>query len=206
MLCDKCHKNQNKKATKNCAFCIRLDFPEDILCCLTRGDSEANTLLECGAYRNKLSLVSSRQEKPTSIEHRETDSSGLSDKEKWFNAYAKQQLQLYPNEINFTLQFHVCLVSYSRKSIFQNPDNYVEKLTNIFNQIAVNLDNTHIEILWLNSDHIHLYVKTTPDYSLEEIVHKILKISEKEIISIYPEIKTEHNSIWESEYFAESIG
>ena len=206
MLCDKCHRNQNKKASKNCVFCIRLNFPEDILCYLTRGNSGANILLECGAYRNKLSLISSHQEKPILIESRETDFPGLSDKEKWFNAYAKQQLQLYPNDINFTLQFHVCLVSSNRNPIFQNSDNYLEKLTNIFNQIATNLDNTHIEILWLNSDHIHLYINTTPDYSLEEIVHKIIKVSEKEIISIYPEIKTVHNSIWQSGYFAESIG
>ncbi len=49
MLCDKCHRYQNKKASKDCAFCIRVNCPEDILCHLARGDSEANTLLRCGA-------------------------------------------------------------------------------------------------------------------------------------------------------------
>ena len=206
MLCDKCHRYQSQKASKDCAFCVRLYFPEDILCCLTRGDSEVNDMLECGAYRTKLSLVSSGQKKPILVEHRESDFPSFSDKEKWFTAYAKQQLELYPDDINFTLQFHVCLVSNSRNPIFQNPDKYIEKLTNIFNQIAINLDNTHIEILWLNSDHIHLYINTTPDYSLEEIVDKIINISGKEIISSYPEIETIYNSIWESEYFAETIG
>ena len=130
MLCDKCHRYNSKKVSKNCTFCVRLDFAEDILCCLARGDSEANDFLECGAYRTKLSLVPSGQKEPILVEHKETDFSGLSDKEKWFNAYAKQQLQLYPNDINFTLQFHVCLVSSSRKPIFQTPENYVPKLTN----------------------------------------------------------------------------
>ena len=116
-------------------------------------------------------------------------------------------MQLYPNDINFTLQFHVCLVSNGRNKIFKNPTNYIEKLTNIFNQIAVNLDNTHIEILWLNSDHIHLYVNTTPDYSLEEIIiNKIIKISEKEIMFLFPEIELVSNGIWKSAYFAETIG
>lgn len=207
MLCHTCHRYQSKKASKDCAFCVRVDFPEDILCCLARGDSEANALLKCGAYRTKLSLVSSGNEKSISIECEKTDYSDFSDKEKWFNAYARQQLQLYPNDINYTLQFHVCLVVNSRKKFFNSPAHYLGKLTNIFNQIASNLDNTHIEILWLNPDHIHLYVNTTPDYSLKEIViDQIIRISGKEILSLYPEIEIVSDHIWESEYFAETIG
>ena len=35
-------------------------------------------------------------------------------------------------------------------------------------------EQTTVHVLWLASDHLHLYIDATPDYSLDEIVHAIV--------------------------------
>lgn len=206
MLCNKCHQYQNHKPSKNCNFCARLDFSEDILCCIARSGSECGNLTECGAYRPKLSLASSRQYNSLPTENRVTDDADLTDKEKWVIAYSKQQLQLNPEEILFKLQFHVCLVAKKRNIVFSKSTDYFEAIMNIFHQISNHFENTQIEMLWLCTDHIHIYINTTPDYSLHEIVDKLIKISEKEIQSSYPVLVNEFNGVWEPGYFSETIG
>jgi len=82
MLCEKCHKYQNKDPTKGCSFCARLSCPEEILCYVARNNSEHGSLSECDAYQSKLSLASSDQLKPIVTENEEINNSGLTDKEK----------------------------------------------------------------------------------------------------------------------------
>ncbi len=206
MLCEKCHQFQNNKPYKSCDFCARMGFPEDILCCIARNGSEHGSLTECGAYRPRLSLVSSDLHDSITIEDTETDGSVATDKDKWFRAYAKQQMQLNSDQIHFKLQFHVCLVSKTRNAIFSNSGEYFDKIMNIFHQIANSFDNTQIELLSLDSDHIHLYVNSTPDYALDEIVDKLIKVSEKELQSSFPTAVDKFNGVWEAGYFSESIG
>jgi hypothetical protein len=40
-------------------------------------------------------------------------------------------------------------------------------------QAAVPFEQTTAYVLWLASDHMHLYIDATPDYSLDEIVHAL---------------------------------
>jgi len=206
MLCKKCHKYGNNKPTKGCYFCNHLNLPEEVLCYVARNDPEHGSLSECGAYQPKLSLTSADQLKPVVIENEEINDSNLTDKAKWFIAYSKQQLQLNPEEINFKLQFHLCLVTKKRNIIFNKSGEYLNNFMTIFQQIATSFENTQVEVLWLSSDHIHLYVSTTPDYAFDEIANKLIIVSEEEIQSSYPEIMEKFESIWQVGYFAETIG
>ena len=45
MLCDQCHWYENEKPFKGCDFCMRLGFPEDVLCSLVRNSCGDDTLL-----------------------------------------------------------------------------------------------------------------------------------------------------------------
>ena len=117
MLCDKCYKYQTKKPFKDCAFCLRLNLSEEVLCWITRDGSEHGNLSECGAYRPKLSIVSPEQHNLIPIDNKETDSSSLTDKDKWFVAYSKQQLLKNPEQNQFKLQFHLCLVGRKRNKV-----------------------------------------------------------------------------------------
>ena len=194
MLCDKCYKYQTIKPFNDCAFCLRLNLSEEVLCWITRDGSEHGELSECGAYRPKLSIVSPKQHNLISIDNKEADSSGLTDKDKWFVAYSKQQLLKNPEQNQFKLQFHLCVVARKRNRIFSNSTEYFDKITSIFQQIVISFENTQIEVLWICSDHIHLYLNTSPDYSLDKIVDKLIEGS------------TEIIGAWERAYFAETIG
>ncbi len=206
MLCDQCHWHENEKPIKGCAFCMRLGFPENILCSLVRNSCGDEALIECNAYRPKLSLTSPNQQSSVIIESEEIDHNILTDKEKYFIALSKQKLKSNSDEIYFNLQFHVCLITKKREMIFSNKNSFSEEIINIFKKIEVMFKNTQIEVLHLDSDHIHLYVNTIPDYSFDEIANKIIVISEKEITATFPEVMNESNSIWEVGYFAETIG
>jgi REP element-mobilizing transposase RayT len=206
MLCDQCHWQENEKPFKGCDFCMRLDFPEDILCSIVRNGCDDGILLECNAYKPKLSIASPNQQSPLIIENNEIEGNTLSNKEKYFIALSKQKLNSNPDEIYFNLQFHVCLVTKKREAIFLSKNNCLEEIITIFNKIETMFDSTEIEVLHINSDHIHLYVNTSPDYSFDEIADKIINVSEKEITTLYPELMRKDSAIWEVGYFAETIG
>jgi REP element-mobilizing transposase RayT len=206
MLCNQCHWQENEKPFKGCDFCMRLGLPEDILCSIVRNGCDDGILLECNAYRPKLSIASPNQQTPVIIENNEVERDASSDKEKYFIALSKQRLNSNPDEIYFNLQFHVCLITKKREPIFLSKNNFLEEIITIFKKIETMFYNTGIEVLHLDSDHIHLYVNTTPDYSFDEIADKIIGISEKEIVTIYPELVRKYSDIWEVGYFAETIG
>jgi len=206
MLCNQCHWHENEKAFKGCSFCMRLGFPEDVLCSLVRNSCEDNSLLECNAYRPKLSLASPDQKTSVIIESEKIDNNILTDKDKYFVALSKQQLNSNEDEIYFNLRYHLCLVTKKREIIFPNKNNFIEEIVTIFKKIENCFQNTQIEVLHLDSDHIHLYVYTSSDYALDDIANKIIDISEKEIITTFPEIVNEPNGVWGVGYFAETIG
>jgi REP element-mobilizing transposase RayT len=206
MLCDQCHWHKNEKPLKGCDFCIRLGFPEDILCSFVRNNCEDKGLLECKAYRPKLSLTSSRQQSSAIIKGEETNHNILTDKDKYFIALSKQKLKSNEDEVYFSLQFHVCLITKKRNMVFSNENDFIEEIANIFKNIEASFKDTQIEVLHVHSDHIHLYVNTTPDYAFDDIADKIISISEKEIFTTFPKIINQFNSIWETGYFAETIG
>jgi len=207
MLCETCHKFLNQKSLKNCDFCARLNFPEDILCQLTRSEAEGSILSECGAFRQKLILLDKdKSGKSIEAETINDDNFVSSDKAKWFEAYAKQQLQADSDQMYFKLRFHICLVTNKRNKIFSSANEYIAKMTDIFNQIGGMFEQTQVEILYLSEDHIHLYTDTTPDYSIDEIINRVISNSEQEILSVFSELRSKYKKIWENNYFAESIG
>ena len=183
-----------------------MGFSEDLLCWIARNGADDGNLSECGAYRPKLSVVSPKPHILEAVENEATQPCAFTAKDKWFGAYAKQQLQLNPGTVQFKLQFHVCLVAQQRKKVFSNSLKHREKIIGIFQQVATGFENTHIEVLWICADHIHLYLEIVPDYSLDEIVEKLIKNSAKEIQALDTVFVNDSNGLWETGYFAETIG
>jgi REP element-mobilizing transposase RayT len=79
-------------------------------------------------------------------------------------------------------------------------------MADMVRQAAVPFEQTTAHLLWLASDHLHLYIDASPDYSLDEIVHAIREYLEHEMANQLPALQHSHQPVWERAYFAEGIG
>ena len=206
MLCEKCHWFENKNPSKNCEFCHRTGLPEDALCYLVRNSGEKKELSECHSYRSKLSLVSPEQEEQITGDLEEIDQYLFTDKEKYLMALSQQKLTQIPDKVHFKLQYHLCLVIKNREKLFLDTPEFLEEFINLFKEMETLFTDTEIEMLYLASDHVHLYVNTTPDYAFDEIANKIKTLSEECIAINFKKLMNKNENIWETGYFLETIG
>ena len=66
-----------------------------------------------------------------------------------------------------------------------------------------------VDLLYLAPDHIHLYVESDGELSIEEIVYKIKRFSNNAILDKFPLIQDKLGGdaeIWDDTYFVETIG
>jgi REP element-mobilizing transposase RayT len=132
------------------------------------------------------------------------DTGSMSPKDKWFRAYAVQQLSLSPDLVDFTIRYHVVLSTRQRGNVFSRE--HREPMADMVRQAALPFEQTTAHILWLASDHMHLYIDATPDYALDEIVHAIREYVEHAMTHLFPELQHSNQPVWEPAYFAEGIG
>ena len=132
------------------------------------------------------------------------DTVSMSPKDKWFRAHAVQQLSLNPDLIDFTIRYHVVLSTRQRTNVF--PREHGEPMADLVRQAAVPFEQTTAHVLWLASDHMHLYIDASPDYSLDEIVHAIREYLEHEMANLLPDLHHSNQPVWERAYFAEGVG
>jgi REP element-mobilizing transposase RayT len=132
------------------------------------------------------------------------DTVSMSPKDKWFRAYAVQQLSLNSDLIDFTIRYHVVFSTRQRVNVFARE--HGEPMADLVRQAVLPFEQTTAHILWLASDHLHLYLDATPDYALDEIVHAILDDLERERANLFPALPHSKQPVWERAYFAEGIG
>jgi len=202
-LCQACYKHYRSTVVNACPFCDDVQFPEQVLCDLVREDQSEKQPFRCAAFQPALSVV---QHDHTDVAHAEevpAHTGSMSPKDKWFRAYAVQQLGSNPDLIAFTIRYHVVLSTRQRVNVFVSE--YRESIADLVRQAAVPFEQTTAHVLWLASDHMHLYVDASPDYALDEIVHAIREYLERETRQ-FPALQHSNQPIWERTYFAEGIG
>jgi REP element-mobilizing transposase RayT len=158
----------------------------------------------CVAFRPALSVV---QHDRTEALHREEgneDTANMSPKDKWFRAYAVQQLSRNTDLIAFTIRYHVVLSTRQRTNVFSSE--HREQIADMVRQAAMPFEQTTAHVVWLAADHLHLYIDVSPDYALDEIVHAIMDDLERERANLFPALPPSNQPVWERTYFAESIG
>ena len=203
-LCQSCHKYHHATVVNACPFCRDAQFPEAMLCDLVRdldGDEQA---FHCAAFRPPLSVVNHDQAEASPMEEGSEDTVSMSPKDKWFRAYAVQQLGMNPDLIVCTLRYHVVFSTRQRVNVFACE--HGEPMADMVRQAAVPFEQTKVQVLWLASDHMHLYIDASPDYPLDEIVDAIMEYVEHEMANLLPELKHSNQPVWKRAYFAESIG
>ncbi len=127
----------------------------------------------------------------------------MSPKDKWFRAYAVQQLGINPDLIAFTIRYHVVFSTRQRVQCFSTE--HGEPMADLVRQAAVPFEQTQVYVVWLASDHLHLYIDASPDHALDEIVHAIMDDLERETRQ-FPALQHSNQPVWERAYFAEGIG
>jgi putative transposase len=203
-LCRECHKQHHETFVKECRFCSDQQFPEQILCNLVRDDIQDEDSFECNAFRPNLSVVNRDDTAQPQTKDVSENTEGMSPKEKWLKAYAVQQLEMNPDLIYANLRFHVVVSTTQRISLF--PNQHVDQIDEIFNQAEFPFKNTNVHLLCLAPDHIHLYIDSSPDYALDEVVNAVMAYSEREIPIQLPELQQSSQLLWERAYFSEGIG
>jgi REP element-mobilizing transposase RayT len=148
------------------------------------------------------------------VHHDETDTSpteegsedtvNMSPKDKWFRAYAVQQLGVDPDLIYAKIQYHVVFSTRQRVNVFASA--HREPMADLVRQAALPFEQTKAHVVWLASDHLHLYIDASPDYALDEIVHAIREYLEREMANLFPALKPDNQPCWERAYFAAGIG
>src|SRR5215813_264551 len=203
-LCQACYKHYRSTVVKACPFCDDVQFPEQVLCDLVQEGQSEKQPFRCAAFRPALSVVQPDHTEALRREEGNEDTANMSPKDKWFRAYAVQQLSLDPDLIAFTIRYHVVLSTRQRTNVFSRE--HSEPMADLIRQATVPFEQTTAHVLWLASDHLHLYIDATPDYALDEIVHAIREYLEHEMANLLPELQHSNQPVWERAYFAESIG
>jgi REP element-mobilizing transposase RayT len=189
---------------KACPFCRDVQFPEQVLCDLVRGGQSEQQPFRCTAFRPALSVVRHDEIEARPMEAGSEDTVNIFLQDKWFRTYAVQQLSLDPDLIDFTIRYHVVLSTRQRVNVFSSE--HREQIGDMVRQAVLPFEQTTAHVLWLASDHLHLYIDATPDYALDEIVHAIREHLEHEMANLLPELQHSNQPVWERAYFAESIG
>src|SRR5882762_9171891 len=203
-LCQVCYKHYRSTVVKACPFCSDVQFLEQVLCDLVREGQSDKQPFRCAAFRPALAVVRHDEIEASPLEEGSEETVSMSPKDKWFRAYAVQQLNLSPDLIDFTIQYHVVLSPRQRVNVFASE--HREQIADMVRQAALPFEQTTAHVLWLASDHLHLYIDATPDYALDEIVHAIRDHLEHAMMHLFSEWQHSHQPVWEQAYFAESIG
>jgi REP element-mobilizing transposase RayT len=203
-LCQACYTHSRSTVVKACPFCRDVQFPEQVLCDLVREGQSEQYPFRCAAFRPALSVVHHDQTEASPAEEGSEDTVNMSPKDKWFQAYAVQQLSFNPDLVDFTIRYHVALSTRQRTDVFSRE--HGEQMADLVRQAALSFEQTTAHVLWLASDHLHLYIDATPDYALDEIVHAIREHLEHAMPHLLPALKPSTQPVWERAYFAEGIG
>src|SRR5215467_6539637 len=202
-LCQACYKRYRSTVIKVCPFCDDVQFPEQVLCDLVREGQSEKQPFRCAAFRPALSVVQHDYTEVLPMEEGSEDTANMSPKDKWFRAYAVQQLSFNPDLIAFTIRYHVVFSTRQRVNVFARE--HRAQIADIVRQATLPFQQTTAYVLWLASDHLHLYIDASPDYALDEIVYAIRECLEHEMANLLPALPPSNQPVWERAYFAESI-
>ena len=204
--CKNCLIFHKPAIVRECDICKDLKFQESILCELINAGKEGNGIFSCPEFKPFLSVVRKidKHEKKTTLKTQNSTDKGMSNKIKWFKAYALQQLKMNPDQIHAQIKYHVCLVSKGRENIFNDHEMFFENMASTFYDIGILFDSK-IHLIGVSDDHIHFFIDSSPEYPADKIVNKIINGCNREFLKIFPKAKEKYNRVFEKNYFIETV-
>jgi len=201
--CENCLKYYNQVIFKECSFCENCSFHENILCDLLRSSQNNSNDIDCHAFKPNLSVVGEPKNIYKDIQNSDKEK-GSSDHQKWLKAYARQQLKHEPEKVFSNLNYHACFITKNRQKLFHDISDKIMKVSDAFSELKSRL-SSNLNLLFVSSDHIHIYIKSSPDYSAYEVADEALKLLDVFIRSEFP-IFSEKKQFFENSYFIETVG
>jgi len=184
--CNNCYKHDKQLISEDCIFCQKCSFQEDVLCDLLRIEQDKEEL-ECFAFKPNLKLI---YEKDEALERTAKDYNKeikISDRQNWLKAYMFQQLKINPEQVYCKLRYHLCLVTNKREKSLKQVIDYLPDPSILLNNIGDSFKGI-ADLLFVNSDHVHIYIESSPDYSIDDVVNKIIPFFELNLQKQFPQI------------------
>ena len=213
--CRECAELKVSKTHSNCDICHELEFPEAILCDLNRCVQDKADF-QCQAFRQALKLVKLSEDEVldhdigSSTDSRRKSTMELfhSDKIKYERALALQKLSRDPDSVMLELKYHFVWNVSHRMPVFAPANDFVGFVHDTFLGCSEGVEG-FVHLIYLASDHVHLYVESDGERSVEDMAHEIKQASAKAILEEFPVVRKKLGGgidIWDEAYFVETIG
>ena len=214
--CQKCQKSHRPVIHSECQFCRDIGFQESTLCDLNRAVQDRRQRFMCHAFepmtRPLLSLIKGGRV-PSGGQQNKGSPDSLevllnSDRLKYQRALAVQKLQRDPNTVYMELKYHLAWNVAARKPVFEGSPGAFDAINNKFFTCGSPLGGL-ARLLWLAPDHIHVYVESDGEKSVEAIVRYLKRISSNALreASAKPAFFLKAAlRIWDKAYFSATLG
>jgi REP element-mobilizing transposase RayT len=175
--CLECAKLKGPILNRKCNLCQDLGFCESVLCDLNRCVQNPADF-ECHAFQPILRLAKPSGSGPPDLSgglrHRPRRESILglldSDKIKYDTALALQKLDRDPDGVFVNIKYHLAWNVVERRPVFKRSDDYLVLFHDTFSQCG-EIVGGGVSLLWLAPDHIHVYIESDGENSVETIIH-----------------------------------
>src|SRR5262245_56624732 len=139
-LCQACYTHYRSTVVKACPCCDDVQLPEQVLCDLVREGQSEKQPFRCTAFRPALSVVQHDHTEALPMEAGSEGTMKMSPKDKWFRAYAVQQLSHHPDLIAFTIRYHVVFSTRQRTNVLSSE--HREQIADMVRQSTVPFEQT----------------------------------------------------------------
>ena len=107
----------------------------------------------------------------------------------------------------YKTQYHIVFVTkYRRKIITRGVGQYVKV---IFQEIRKFRPDIDIIEVWMDKDHVHLYMVIPPKYAVSEVVRMLKSNSAKKMKAKFPFLRKVYwgtKSVWSTGFFVSTVG
>jgi len=214
-ICGKCAKSYTSSIHGSCEFCLDMRFREGILCDLNRSAQNPNGF-ECFQFRPALRTVAPSVIGIETLPEGQKDKARTdnfqvllnSDRFKYQRALAVQSLQRNPDTVFTDLKYHLVWNVNARKPLFTRPVDDINIIQDVFSTCG-GLVGDVVSILWLAPDHVHVYVESDGENSIDTIARKLKRVSATALQINRSKRGSFHKAdriIWDNVYFVETIG
>ena len=213
--CRECAKPKVTRLHRKCHFCRELEFQESVLCDLNRCVQDMANF-QCHAFEPILEManlsensVTGRLDRPSKRLRKESYLRLFrSDKIRYERALALQKLGRDPDGVYVQLKYHLAWNVTHRMPVFSPTSHFVDLVHDTLLKCS-EMVGGFADLLYLAPDHVHLYIDSDGELSVEEMVHRIKRFSNNAILDKYSYVRekfVKNAEIWDEAYFVETVG